>query len=138
MKETTKQAIIDLKRVKEQNNLTCQKIYDICDKNGEAVGMTTIRKIFAPGSEDKPNDFHPDTLNAILHAVIGPGSDSLSKAETDALKAVIEMNDRTISEKDEMIKALTRELEDTRLRLETATEMFRIAMEAIGKSVVTK
>lgn len=133
MKTTTKQAIIDLKRVKEQNGLTCQKIYDICDKNGESVGMTTIRKLFAPGSEDKTNDFHPDTLNAILHAVIGPGSDSLSKAENDALKAVIEMNDKVIAEKDAAIRALTRELEDTRLRLDTTTEMFRIAMESLGR-----
>lgn len=138
MKETTKQAIVDLKRVKEQNNLTCQKIYDLCDKNGEAVGITTIRKIFAPGSEDKNNNFRPDTLNAILHAVLGTSNDSLSKAENDALKAIIEMNDKVIAEKDETIQRLTRELEDTRLRLETTTEMFRIAMEAIGRSSVVK
>lgn len=134
MKETTRQAIIDLKRVKEQNGITCQNIYEICDKNGEAVGITTIHKIFAPGSEDKTNNFRPDTLNAILHAVLGTGSDTLSKAENDALKAVIEMNDKVIAEKDEKIQSLTRELEDTRLRLETTTDMFRLAMESLGKS----
>jgi hypothetical protein len=134
LKETTRQAIIDLKRVKEQNELTCQKIYDLCEKNGEAVGLTTIRRIFAPGSEDKTNNFRPDTLNAILHAVIGTGNDSLSKAENDALKAVIEMNDKILAEKDETIQRLTRELEDTRLRLDTVTDMFRLAMESIGKS----
>lgn len=134
MKETTRQAIIDLKRVKDQKDLTCQKIYDICEKNGEAVGLTTIRRIFAPGSEDKTNNFRPDTLNAILHAVIGTGNDTLSKAEDAALKAVIEMNDKILAEKDETIQRLTRELEDTRLRLETVTDMFRLAMESIGKS----
>lgn len=134
MKETTRQAIIDLKRVKEQNDLTCQKIYDICEKNGEAVGLTTIRRIFAAGSEDKTNNFRPDTLNAILHAVIGTGNDSLSKAENDALKAVIEMNDKLLAEKDEAINKLTRELEDTRLRLDAVTDMFRLAMESLGKS----
>lgn len=134
MKETTRQAIIDLKRVKEQNDITCQKIYDLCEKNGEAVGLTTIRRIFAPGSEDKSNNFRPDTLNAILHAVIGTGNDALSKAENDALKAVIEMNDKLLLEKDETIKSLTRELEDTRIRLETVTDMFRLAMESLGKS----
>lgn len=99
--------------------------------------MSTIRRIFLPGSEDKANDFRPATLNAIFHALIGTDN-CLSKAENDALTAVVEMNDRAIAEKDATIKALTRELEDTRLRLETVTEMFRIAMEAIGKSVVTK
>lgn len=133
MKETTRQAIIDLKRVKEQNDLTCQKIYDICEKNGESVGITTIRKIFAPGSEDKTNNFRPDTLNAILHAVIGTGNDSLSKAENDALKAVIEMNDKLLSEKDETIQRLTRELEDIRLRLDAMMEFVRVAMESFGK-----
>lgn len=133
MKETTKQAIIDLKRVKEQNNLSCQKIYDICDKNGEAVGITTIRKIFAPGSEDKNNDFRPDTLNAILHAVLGTSSDALSKAENDALKAVIGLNDKLLAEKEEAIQRLTRELEDTRLRLDAMNDVIRIAMESFGR-----
>ena len=133
MKETTKQAIIDLKRVKEQNNLSCQKIYDICDKNGEAVGITTIRKIFAPGSEDKNNEYRPDTLNAILHAVLGTGNDALSKAENDALKAVIELNDKLLAEKEEAIQRLTRELEDTRLRLDAMNDVIRIAMESFGR-----
>lgn len=133
MKETTRKAIIDLKRVKEQNDLSCQKICEICDKNGEAVGITTIRKIFAPGSEDKTNNFRPDTLNAILHAVLGTGSDSLSKEENDALKAVIEMNDKLLAEKDETIQRLTRELEDTRLRLDAMMEFVRVAMESFGK-----
>lgn len=133
MKETTRQAIIDLKRVKEQNGITCQKIYEICDKNGEAVGITTIRKIFAPGSEDKTNNFRPDTLNAILHAVLGTSNDTLSKAEDAALKAVIEMNDKLLSEKDETIRKLTRDLEDAKLRLEVMNDTIRIAMEALGR-----
>ena len=138
MKKATRQAIIDLKRVKEQTEITCQKIYDICEKNGESVGMTTIRKVFAPGSEDKTNDFRPDTLNAILHALIGTGSASLSKAENDALKAVIEMNDRIISEKDETIQRLTRELEDIRIRLDSVTDLFKLAMESLGRGPVVK
>lgn len=133
MKETTRQAIIDLKRVKEQNELSCQKIYEACEKNGEYIGMTTIRRLFASGSEDKTNDFRTDTLNAVLHAVLGTSSDALSKAEDDALKAVIEMNDKLLAEKDETIRQLTRELEDTRLRLEATTDLVRIAMESIGK-----
>lgn len=133
MKETTRQAIIDLKRVKEQNELTCQQIYDLCEKNGEAVGLTTIRRIFAAGSEDKTNSFRPDTLNAILHAVIGTGNDSLSKAENDALKAVIEMNDKLIAEKDEIIQRLTRELEDYKLRLDAVNDVIRVAMESFGR-----
>ena len=133
MKETTRQAIIDLKRVKEQNDLSCQNICDLCDKNGEAISLTTVRKIFAPNSENKSNDFRHDTLNAILHAVIGTGNESLSKAENDALKAVIEMNDKLIAEKDETIRSLTRHLEDAKLRIEAMSDTIRIAMEAIGR-----
>lgn len=138
MKDTTRQAIIDLKRVKDQKELTCQKIYDLCEKNGEAIGLTTIRRIFAPGSEDKTNNFRPDTLNAILHAVLGTGSDALSKAENDALKAVIEVNDKVIAEKDATIQSLRSELETMRIRLETTTDLFRLAMESLGKSVSSR
>ena len=45
------------------------------------------------------------------------------------------MNEQALAEKDATIKALTRELEDTRLRLETVTDLFRLAMESLGKSI---
>ena len=136
MKDTTRQAIIELKRAKEQNGISCQRICDICEENGEAIGITTVRRIFSPGSEDKPNNFRPTTLNAILHAVLGTDN-ALSKAESAALGAVVEMNGKVLAEKDAIINRLTRELEDARLRLETVTEMFRIAMESLGKSIST-
>lgn len=134
MKDTTRQAVIELKKAKEQNGISCQRICDICEQNGEAIGITTIRRIFAPGSEDKPNNIRPATLNAILHAVLGT-DDTLTKAENAALGAVVEMNEKALAEKDETIKQLTRELEDTRLRLETVTDLFRVAMESLGKSI---
>jgi hypothetical protein len=43
------------------------------------------------------------------------------------------MNDKLLAEKDETIRRLIRELEDTRLRLETVTDMIRVAMESFGK-----
>ena len=135
MKDTTKQAIIDLKKLKEQKGLTCQKIRELCEQNGESLGTTTIRRIFAPDSENKANDFRPDTLNAILHAVLGSGDDALSKGEGAALKSVIEMNDKILAEKNAEILRLTRELEDANLRIATMADMFRLAMESIGKSV---
>lgn len=135
MKDTTRQAIIELKRAKEQNDITCQKIFEICEKNGEAIGITTIRRVFAPGSEDKPNNIRPATINAILHAVLGM-DETLTKAENAALGAVVEMNEQALAEKDETIRMLTRELEDARLQLEATKEVIRIAMEAFGTGSV--
>ena len=134
MKAATRQVILDLKKVKEQEGLTCQMIYDLCDTNGEGISESSIRRVFAPGSEDKAADFRPGTLNAILHAEVRARNMALTSAEDAAMKAVVEMNDRAIAEKDAEIRRLTRELEDAHLRLETMTDMFRLAMESIGKA----
>ena len=133
MKDTTKQAILDLKKLREQKGLSYEKIRDLCEKNGESIGKSTIQRIFASGSENKANDFRPDTLNAILHAVLGTGDDALSKVQDDALKAVIDVNDRVIAEKDATIERLTKDLEAANLRIETMTEMLRVAMESFGR-----
>lgn len=135
MNEAVRKAIIDIKLVKEQRGISCQQICDICEENGEYIGISTIRRIFLPGSEDKTTNHRPRTLNAILHAVLGTDNNALSKAESAALSAVAEMNEKVLSEKDDTIRSLTRDLEDTKLQLKTVTEMFRLAMESLGKSI---
>lgn len=154
MKEATRRVILRLKEVKTRKNLTCQDIVDLCEGQNESVSLSTVRRLFAKGSEDGP-DYRTYTVNAIFHAVIGTEDLELTAAEeaalTDtgkeavaenaALKAVVEMKDAAIEDMQSQIDALKEEkaaLESEvaamRIKLDATIDMFRLAMESLGRS----
>ena len=153
MTEATKKVVLRLKEAKEQKQMTCQDIVDACEAQNEAVSLSTVRRIFAKSSDDGP-DFRPYTINAIFRAVIGTEEVELTAAEeaalTDmekevytenaALKAVVEMRDITIADLQQQIDILKQEkdaLENTitamQIKLETTSDIIRLAMESLGK-----
>lgn len=153
MTEATKKVVLRLKEAKEQKQMTCQDIVDACEAQNEAVSLSTVRRIFAKSSEDGP-DCRPYTINAIFRAVIGTEEVELTAAEeaalTDAekevftenaaLKAIVEMRDITIADQQQQIDTLKQEiaaLEDSintmQIRLETTTDIIRLAMESLGR-----
>ena len=153
MKEATRKVILRLKEVKEQKKLSCQDIFEICVENGDSVSPSTVRRICAKGSEDGP-DFRAYSIDSVFRAVVGTEEVELSAAEeaalTDtekevytenlALKAVVELRDLTIADLQQQIEALTLEktaLETTistmQIKLDTTTDIIRLAMESFGK-----
>ena len=155
MKEATKKVVLRLKEARDQKGMTYQAIVDACEAQNESVSLSTVRRIFAKGSEDGP-DYRPYTINAIFRAVIGTDDLELTAAEeaelTDtakevvtenaALKAVVELRDATIAELQQQIEALTQEKKDLvakldvlEIRLDTTTDLFKIGMESLGRGV---
>ena len=61
MKKATRKVVLRLKEVREQKHLTYQEIVDICENNREAVSLSSVKRLFAPGSEDKA-DYRRSTL----------------------------------------------------------------------------
>ena len=156
MTEATKKVILRLKEAKEQKGMTCQDIVDACEARNEAVSLSTVRRIFAKSSEAGP-DCRPYTINAIFRAVIGTEEVALSAdeeaalsdiekevyTENAALKAVVELRDATIADLQRQIETLAQEksaLENTintmQIKLDTTTDIFRLAMESLGKSAL--
>lgn len=153
MTETTKKVVQRLKEAKEQKHMTCQAIVDLCEAQNEPVSLSTVRRIFAKGSEDGP-DCRPYTINAIFRAVIGTEEIELSAAEeaalsdiekevyteNAALKAVVELRDLTIADMQQQIDTLRQEkayleaeLGAMQIKLGTTTEIIALAMQSLGK-----
>lgn len=147
MKDATKKVVQRLKEVKTQKNLTCQEIVDACEALNTSVSLSTVRRIFSKGSEDGP-DYRQYTINAIFNAVVGTDVSEMTTAEeayaeNAALKAVVELKDATIADLQKQIETLTQEKSDLQhtisvmqIKLDTTTDMFRLAMESIGKSAM--
>lgn len=154
MRPAYKKVMLRIKEVKAQKELTYQDIVDACESQNEAISLSTVKRLFAKGSEDGP-DCRLSTINALFHAVIGTEDLDLSAeeeaaltetekefvAENSALKAVVEMRDATIEDLQSQIAALKDELaaleassSATQIKLDTTTDLFRLAMESLGKS----
>lgn len=153
MTESKRKAILRLKEIKKQKDLSLQDIVELCEAQGEAVSWSTVRRIFARGSEDG-SDFRAYTINAIFHAIVGTDEVQLSAAEeaelTDtakeivtensALKAMVELNDKTISdlqkivcEREEEIRELKQKMDVLQVKLDNTTNLFQLAMESLGR-----
>jgi septal ring factor EnvC (AmiA/AmiB activator) len=153
MRERTRKVILRLKEVREQKRLTYQEIVDICENNNESVSLSSVKRLFAKGSEEG-SDYRRYTLEAIFHAVIGTDDIELTAAEeaamTDAekevfaensaLKAMLEMERARIESMQQQINELKREkenLEQTistiQIKLDTTNDIIRLAMESFGR-----
>lgn len=116
--------VTKLKRVREENGLSYQKIVEIVEKNGEYVSLSTVKRVFEDGSEAYGFQFE-NTLKPIANAVLGIYSetDIVSASEVDALKSIITYKSDRISE---LEAQLGRTEESYRRRLEFLKEQITL------------
>ena len=97
-----------LKETKQKNEVTYPRIMDRMEKNGKYVSLTTLRRVFAEGSETNASNFsYENTLLPIAEALLDaedlPTSENNPYAkEIDALKAVIRCQNEELSRLHEM------------------------------------
>ena len=82
----------NLKRVRQENGLSISEIVNLCEKNGEAVSESTVKKVFSDGSEALGFNYD-NTLKPIIHALLG---DHEETAETDMMISVSQFKDAKI------------------------------------------
>ena len=104
MELTRSQELIKLlKETKQKNEVTYPRIMDRMEKNGKYVSLTTLRRVFADGSESNASNFsYENTLLPIAEALLDaediptPENNPYAK-EIDALKAVIRCQNEELS-----------------------------------------
>ena len=120
-----------LKKVREENGLSYQKIVDLVEKNGDYVSLSTVKRVFEDGSEAYGFQFE-NTLKPIANAVLGIYSetDIVSVSEVDALKAVVAYKSDRISE---LESQLNRTEDSYRRRLDFLKEQITLKDQRIDK-----
>lgn len=81
-----------LRKAKEQKGYTYQRIVDESEKLGNAVSLSTVKRVFAPGAD--PAGFNPATLHAIAQVL---GVDESAEDGAD-LQAALAARDARIRE----------------------------------------
>ena len=123
--------VTKLKRVREENGLSYQKIVELVEKNGEYVSLSTVKRVFEDGSESYGFQFE-NTLKPIANAVLGIYSetDIVSASEVEALKAVISYKSDRITELEARIERIE---ESYRRRLDFLKNQISLKDERIDK-----
>lgn len=108
--QNTKDIIIQLKKVREEKDLSYGNILDLMEKNGDFISKSTLSRLFAEGSEDETFNYE-STIRPIANALldiedIEPGD----TPDTRAMKSLLKY-------KIERIEELERQIEDLKLSL---------------------
>ena len=112
-RERQKEIILQLKRIKHERELSVQDIYLMVKGAGFSTSESSVRRVFAPGSEEQNFRFQ-DTIQPISQVMIGVKEEGepLNVAEADALKNIALL-------KDAMINDLQKENDELKKRVET-------------------
>lgn len=143
MEITRSQELIkQLKEIKEKNEITYPRILERMEKNGKFVSLTTLRRVFADGSERNADSFnYENTLLPIAEVLLNvedvPTEASSPYAkEIDALKAVIHVQNEEIARLHDMkehlesrITFLLEQIEKKDRRMDEKDEIIRKLME---------
>jgi transcriptional regulator with XRE-family HTH domain len=100
--------IKDLRIVREQKGITYQQIADITEANGEAVSLSTIKKVF--GGEYNHNHSYEHTIRPIARALEAEDK-KVGDIDYQLLVARLELKDTILQQQEEIIKALKTRLE---------------------------
>ena len=125
--------IRNLKRVRAEDGLSIGDIVKLCEKNGDSVSETTIKKVFSDGSEALGFNYE-STLKPIVNALLGDHEESV---ETDMMVSVAEFK----AEKIRNLEAQMARMEESyKRRIEFLTKQIDIKDARIDKrdEMITK
>ena len=143
MEYTKAQELIkQLKNAKKNNEITYPRIMERLEANGKFISLTTLRRVFADGSEQSASNFNYESTLMPLAEVLLNAEDvptevtSPYAAEIDGLKAVIHVQNEEIARLHEMkehlegrITFLLEQIEKKDRRMDEKDEIIRRLME---------
>ena len=131
----TKEIITQLKAVKKECELTIPRIKDMLEKNGEYISLSTLRRVFADGSEENDSFSYDRTIAPIARALLFQDNDEEDEAATDdrieGLRAVILL-------KNEQIDMLTGQVEAMRARITSVREEYDARLRFLRDQIELK
>lgn len=142
MELSSKQELIkQLKEAKARDEVTFPRIIERMEKNGDFLSLSTLRRVFADGSEQNAQSFsYENTLMPIAEVLLKvedvPTPDSPFAKEIDGLKAVIHCQNEEIVKLHEMqehlearITFLIEQIEKKDRRMDEKDEIIKKLME---------
>lgn len=136
----TQELIKRLKDAKAEKELTFPRIIERMERNGKFVSLSTLRRVFADGSEITANFSYENTLLPIAEAVLAmdENDDPDDSPEVLGLKAVIHVQNEELAKMQEIkehlegrINFLLEQIEKKDRRMDEKDEIIRRLMDKV-------
>lgn len=129
----TRDVILALKQVKEEKELSLDKILALIEENGEFVSKTTLSRVFANGSEEQTFRYET-TLRPIANALLDiENIETDDDLDTQAMKSILKLKKDLLVELENQNKELKEELKNAKLKyhekLSVETEKFQKSLD---------
>lgn len=131
----TKELITNLKRVKAEYELTIPRIKEMCDRNGDYLSLSTLRRVFAENSEEDGGFSYDRTLAPLARALLFQDNETEEdnpEAEADrleGLRAVILLKNEEIDRLKDLNDDLKQQLSDLRAEYDLRLRFLRDQIE---------
>ena len=141
MQETTKDLILRLKKIKEQERLSNANIMQMIDENGDQISSTTLTRVFAKGSEDQ-NFRYYETLQPIAKVLLklDQEEEGISDEEqaTKDVALIKDMEYRVLLEKCNKYEERVKYLEERVEYLKGQIEIHQAAIERKDEQIAAR
>ena len=138
---STQQLIKQLKDAKREKEITFPRLMELLEKNGKSVSLTTLRRVFADGSEWNDSFNYESTLLPLAEVLINNvdipiPADSPYATEIEGLKSVIHVQNEEIARLHELkehlearVTFLLEQIEKKDRRMDEKDEMIHDIMK---------
>jgi hypothetical protein len=133
-----RELIQQMKTVKTRDEITYPRIIEMLEKNGHFISMTTLRRVFAEGSEDV-NFNYETTLLPIAQVLLGlDGGGNSAMEDASGLRAIIRVQTEEIERLHELnehlearVTFLIDQIEKKDRRMDEKDEIIRSLMDKV-------
>lgn len=136
----TREVILALKQVKDEKNLSLDKILDLMELNdpATAVSKTTLSRVFAKGSEDQIFRYET-TLRPIASVLLDENIENDDDTNTKGIKAILKLKKDIIDELENKIKTVeSEEKEKYHIKLDEETTKFQKSLDFVKNQIELK
>ena len=133
--ESTKELITLLKQIRQEKNLSFDKILSMMEENGDYLSKSTLSRVFQDGSEDN-GSFRYETLKPIADVLLDIEHIEIDDTtDTKAYKSMLKL-------KKEIIEELKAANDQTKLdyaeKLQAETERFQRSLDFMSHQIELK
>ena len=133
--ESTKELITLLKQIRQEKNLSFDKILAMMEENGDFLSKSTLSRVFQEGSEDN-GSFRYETLKPIADVLLDVEHiESDDTTDTKAYKSMLKIKKEIIEE----LKAANEQVKiDYALKLEEETDRYQRSLAFVNNQIELK
>lgn len=127
----TRQIILKLKEVREERNLSCDKIVSMLESNGDYLSKSSVSRVFRDGSENRSFNYNT-TIRPIAKALLDMENiEEDDTPEEQAMKFIIKAKMDRILELEEQVRELKEQLAYEKLHYHEKLEKERAKFDEI-------